>query len=146
MPLRFDNTASRSKQEFVPLEPGKAGFYTCGPTVHDHSHVGNLRAFLVSDLLRRHLEVNGLQVTHVMNVTDVEDKIIAKARAAGQSRADYVAPFEEALFADLAKLRARTAEVYPRATAHIPQMVELIAKMLEGGHAYVAEDGVYYRI
>jgi cysteinyl-tRNA synthetase len=144
--LRFNNTASRSKEEFIPLEAGKAGFYSCGPTVHDLSHVGNLRAFLASDLLRRHLEVSGFQVTQVMNVTDVEDKIIAKARAAGQSRAEYVAPYEEALFADLAALRARPAEFYPRATDHIPEMVELVSQLLDSSHAYVAEDGVYYRI
>ncbi len=120
--------------------------YTCGPTVHDLSHAGNLRAFLASDLLRRHLEVAGFRVTQVLNITDVEDKIIAKARTAGQSRAEYVGPFEEALFKDLAALRARPAQHYPRATEHIPEMVDLIRRLLESGHAYPAEDGVYYRI
>jgi cysteinyl-tRNA synthetase len=144
--VRFHNTLSGSKEEFQPLEPGRAGIYMCGATVHDYTHIGNLRAFLVSDLLRRHLEWRGYQVTQVLNVTDVEDKIIAKAAAAGLSREEYVKPYEAALFEDLAALRALPATFYPRATEHVPEMIRLIQALLESGHAYTAEGDVYYRI
>ncbi|MDQ3281389.1 MAG: cysteine--tRNA ligase, partial [Acidobacteriota bacterium] len=91
--LRLFNTLSREKEVFIPLRPGEARMYSCGPTVYNHPHIGNLRTFLWSDLLRRYLEYRGLRVTQVMNITDVEDKIIRNANAAGQDIRTYVEPY-----------------------------------------------------
>lgn len=146
MALRLHNTLTGSTDPFRPLEPGRVGLYCCGPTVYGRAHVGNFRSFLFYDLLNRHLRHSGLGVTAVMNVTDIEDKIIAGALEAGLERADFTAPFEEAFFSDMATLRMRPFDVNPRPTGHIPEMVALIDALLEGGHAYRAEGGVYYRV
>jgi cysteinyl-tRNA synthetase len=144
--LRLHNTLTGSKELFEPLEPGRVRIYTCGPTVHDRIHVGNFRTFLFEDVLRRYLRYAGYQVTQVMNITDVEDKIIRKARAAGQSIAEYTAAFTGRFFEDLATLGAEEAEHYPRATAYIPQMVRLIQRLGELGHTYEREGSIYFRI
>jgi cysteinyl-tRNA synthetase len=144
--LRLHNTLTGRKDEFVPLQPGRVGMYTCGPTVWNYSHVGNFRAYLFYDLLRRHLEVSGLAVTHVMNITDVDDRIVDQATIAGTSIRDYVRHYEEAFFADLATMRARRAEVYPKASEHVRDMVRLIERLLASGHAYATDGDVYYRI
>jgi cysteinyl-tRNA synthetase len=144
--LRFHNTASGRKEEFVPLAPGRATLYTCGPTVWNYAHVGNFRTFLFYDLLRRHLIVSGFQVDHVMNLTDIEDRII---RLAGEHHTNiraYVEPYEAAFLEDLATLRIQTPEHTPRATEHIPGMVAMVGRLLETGHAYQADGDVYYRI
>jgi len=120
--------------------------YTCGPTVWNFAHVGNLRAFLFYDLLRRHLRRHGLQVTHVMNLTDIDDRILDQARRAQKTIAEYVEPYVRAFFEDLATLRAQPAEHYPRPTEHIPEMVALVARLLEKGNAYLSEGDVYFRI
>src|SRR5688572_15029432 len=103
--LRLYNTLSREKETFIPLRPGEARIYSCGPTVYNDPHIGNLRTFLWSDLLRRWLEYRGLRVTQVMNITDVEDKIIRNANAAGKDIVTYVAPFIESFHASLGRLR-----------------------------------------
>ncbi|HVG24064.1 MAG TPA: class I tRNA ligase family protein, partial [Thermoanaerobaculia bacterium] len=108
--LMLFNTLSREKEPFVPLVPGEARVYSCGPTVYNHPHIGNLRTFLWSDLLRRYLEYRGLRVTQVMNITDVEDKIIRNASKAGQDIHTYVAPYIDAFHESLAKLRIRPAD------------------------------------
>ncbi|MBO0687331.1 MAG: class I tRNA ligase family protein, partial [Candidatus Dormibacteraeota bacterium] len=133
--------------EFRPIEPGVARIYTCGPTVWNYPHVGNFRAFLFYDLLRRHLQFRGYQVVHVMNITDVDDRIIEQADAAGVSIGELTRRYEEAFFEDMRSLRAQPAEIYPRATGHVEEMILLIERLLAGGHAYRAEDGdVYFRI
>ena len=137
---------SGRKEDFRPLEPGHVRLYTCGPTVWNFAHIGNFRANLFYDLLRRHLRFSGYRVTHVMNLTDVDDRIIEQATQRMTSRAEYVAPYEKAFFEDLATLRAQRAEFYPRASEHIPEMVALIERLLGGGHAYQAEGDVYYRV
>ena len=120
--------------------------YTCGPTVWNFAHVGNLRAFLFYDLLRRHLHVDGYGLTHVMNVTDIDDRILDQAMHAGTTIGEYVKPYLTAFFEDMAALRARRVEHYPRATEHIPDMVTMISTLLKDGNAYIADGDVYFRI
>jgi cysteinyl-tRNA synthetase len=120
--------------------------YTCGPTVWNFAHVGNLRAFLVYDLLRRHLQVEGYRLTHVMNLTDIDDRILDQAMHAGTTIGEYVKPYAEAFFEDMAALRAQPAEHFPRATEHIGDMVAMISALLQHGHAYIADGDVYFRI
>src|SRR5579864_1964550 len=144
--LRLHNTLTGAKEPFEPLEPGHVRMYTCGPTVWNFAHVGNLRAFLVYDLVRRHLQVSGYRVTHVMNITDIDDRILDQAMHAGTTITDYVKQYEAAFFDDMASLRAHRAEHYPRATEHIPEMVDMITNLLENEYAYVADGDVYFRI
>jgi cysteinyl-tRNA synthetase len=144
--LKLFNTLSREKETFIPLRPGEARMYSCGPTVYNHPHIGNLRTFLWSDLLRRYLEYRGLRVTQVMNITDVEDKIIRNAHAAGQDIRTYVAPYVDAFHESLKKLRIRPADHYPRATEFIPQMVDLVKRLEARGHTYEAEGSTYFRV
>jgi cysteinyl-tRNA synthetase len=146
MTLRLHNTLTGLKEDFEPLEEGRVRMYTCGPTVWNYAHVGNLRAFLFYDLVRRHLRVAGYRVTHVMNLTDIDDRILDQAMHAGTTIAEYVAPYAAAFFEDMATLRAERAEHYPRATEHIPEMVAMISTLLENGNAYVADGDVYFRI
>jgi cysteinyl-tRNA synthetase len=144
--LKLHNTLTGTKELFEPLEPGHVGMYTCGPTVWNFAHIGNLRAFLFYDLLRRHLQVDGYRMTHVMNVTDIDDRILDQAIHSGTTIGEYVKPYVSAFFEDMAALRAQPAEHYPRATEHIDEMVEMIGNLLEGENAYVADGDVYFRI
>jgi len=144
--LRLFNTMTREKETFVPLREGEVRMYSCGPTVYGHPHIGNLRTFLWSDLLRRYLEYRGLRVTQVMNITDVEDKIIRNANQAGQDIHTYVAPYIESFHAALKKMRIRPADHYPRATEYIPQMVALVDALEQRGHTYAADGSVYFRV
>jgi cysteinyl-tRNA synthetase len=145
-PLRLHNTMSGQIEEFVPVEPGQVRMYTCGPTVHDYSHIGNFRTFLFEDLLRRVLLQQGYRVTQVMNLTDVEDRIIKKAAEHGQTIDEFTEKYIEAFFEDLETLRIERAEHYPRATQHIFEMVSLIERLNEKGHTYVADGSTYFRI
>jgi cysteinyl-tRNA synthetase len=124
---------------------GKAlRMYACGPTVYDYGHIGNFRTFLQVDVLRRFLRLTGVEVRHVMNITDVDDKIIRNATAAGAPIGEYTAPYEQAFFEDLEALRVQRPEQFANATEHIPQMVGLIQKLAEAGAAYQSEDGSWY--
>jgi len=144
--LKLFNTLTREKETFVPLTPGDVRMYSCGPTVYYHPHIGNLRTFLWSDLLRRYLEWRGYRVTQIMNITDVEDKIIRNAAAAGQDIYTYTAPFISTFHQALQALRIRPADAYPRATQYIPQMVRLVERLNAAGHTYVAENSTYFRV
>jgi cysteinyl-tRNA synthetase len=144
--LHLHNTLTGRKEEFRPLDPARVRLYTCGPTVWNYAHLGNYRAFLFYDLLRRHLRFSGFQLLHVLNITDVDDRIIERAAAAGMSIGEFTRPFERAFFEDMETLRAEPAEVYPRATEHVQEMIALIERLLEGGHAYVADGDVYFRV
>jgi cysteinyl-tRNA synthetase len=144
--LKLHNTMTATKEVFEPLKPGQAGMYTCGPTVWNYAHVGNLRAFLVYDLIRRHLQVSGYVVAHVMNLTDLDDRILDQAMHAGVTIGEYVTPYIAAFFEDMAALRAQPATHYPRATEHLPEMVEMITQLIESQNAYVADGDVYFRI
>ena len=146
MTLKLHNTMTATKEVFEPLRPGQAGMYTCGPTVWNYAHVGNLRAFLVYDLIRRHLQVSGYVVAHVMNLTDLDDRILDQAMHAGVTIGEYVTPYIAAFFEDMAALRAQPATHYPRATEHLPEMVEMITQLIESQNAYVADGDVYFRI
>ena len=144
--LKLYNTLTREKETFIPVRPGEVRMYACGPTVYGHPHIGNLRTFLWSDLLRRYLEYRGLRVTMVMNITDVEDKIIRNANAAGQDITTYVVPYIEAFHASLKSLRVRPADNYPRATEYIAEMVGLVKQLTERGHTYEADGSTYFRV
>ncbi|MEO6349849.1 MAG: cysteine--tRNA ligase [Candidatus Limnocylindrales bacterium] len=145
--MRLTNTLGGKTEEFTPLEPGHVRIYSCGPTVYGSAHVGNFRAFVLGDLARRYLEWSGYRVTWVMNITDVDDRIIRDVQAAGSTIDELTAPNIERFVADLAALRIGPPDVLPRATAHIAEMATLIAKLLEKGHAYRTEDGsIFFRI
>ncbi|MGC8998443.1 MAG: cysteine--tRNA ligase [Candidatus Bathyarchaeia archaeon] len=143
----FFNTLTRKKEKFVPLEEGKVKIYTCGPTVYDYAHIGNFRTFVFQDLLRRWLEYRGFRVIQVMNITDVDDKTIRGARKRNIPLREYTDYYMKAFFEDIEALNLEKAEYYPRATEHIPEMVELIKRLMEKGYAYRGEDGsIYYDI
>jgi cysteinyl-tRNA synthetase len=145
--VHFFNTLTRKKERFVPLEKGKVTIYTCGPTVYDFSHIGNWRAFLFEDLLRRWLKYRGFRVTQVMNLTDVDDKTIRASRKQGISLNEVTEQYIKAFFEDAETLNIEKAEHYPRATEHIPEMVALVRTLLDRGYAYRGEDGsIYYDI
>ena len=144
--LKLYNTLSREKETFIPLVPGEVRMYSCGPTVYNQPHIGNLRTFLWSDLLRRYLEFRGLRVRQIMNITDVDDKIIRNANAAGQDINTYTAPFIKQFHDDLKALRVRPADVYPRATEYIEPMVALVEHLNAKGHTYEAGGSIYFRV
>lgn len=144
--LKLYNTATREKEAFLPIEAGRAGIYSCGPTVHNYAHIGNFRAFLLADLLKRYLRFSGLEVVHVMNITDIDDKILRRISAEGRSLADLTRQYTEVFFQDLKSLNIDPADVYPRATDHIPEMVGMISQLLEQGLAYQREGSVYFSI
>src|SRR5690606_12662658 len=141
MTLRLYNTISRSLEDFAPIQPPRVGVYACGPTVYRPPHIGNFRTFVFNDLLHRYLERQVFDVTYVMNLTDVEDKIINEAAGKGAAIGDVTEPMIDAFFADLNTLAVRPADVYPRATQHIGEMVDLIGRLVERGHAYRTADG-----
>ncbi|MCX8177489.1 MAG: cysteine--tRNA ligase [Candidatus Bathyarchaeota archaeon] len=138
------NTLTRKKEPFVPIEKGKVKMYTCGPTVYDFAHIGNFRTFIFQDLLKRWLKYRGFNVTHVMNITDVDDKTIRNSRKKGVTLKQYTDYYMKAFFEDLKILNIERAEHYPRATDHIPEMVALIKQLMEKGYAYMGEDGSIY--
>ena len=151
MPVRFFNTYSRQLEEFKPIDADgrTVKMYTCGPTVYDHAHIGNYRAYLFEDLLQRHLELRGYRVQRVMNITDVDDKTIRGCQKAGVALAEFTGPFKQAFFSDLDTLRIKLAESFPEATDahHIATMIEMIRTLIERDLAYQAEDkSVYFRI
>jgi cysteinyl-tRNA synthetase len=144
--LRIHNTLSGKLEEFRPMVEGDAKFYYCGPTVWDYGHIGNFRSAIAADVLRRYLKFKGFRVTHVMNLTDVDDRIIAKAGEAGKSLDEYTAPYIDAFWEDFEALGCERPEVAPRATKHIPEMVALVEKLRERHHAYPSDGSIYYRI
>jgi cysteinyl-tRNA synthetase len=149
MALRVFNTLSRSVQDFTPLDPAgrHVGLYCCGPTVHDFAHIGNFRTFVFADLVRRYLEFKGYAVTHVMNITDVEDKIIKRVREQGVKLADFTREREQAFLEDLDTLGCKRPTQIPRATEYIGEMIALIGRLLERGVAYQAPDkSIYFSI
>jgi cysteinyl-tRNA synthetase len=143
MALRLFNTLSRSAESFVPLDPAgrKVGMYCCGPTVYDFGHIGNFRTFVFADLVRRYLEFRGWEVRHVMNVTDVEDKIIRRVRETGQALGDYTGGFEAEFWKDHAALNCLAPHDRPHATGFIAEIVELIGQLMARGIAYRTADG-----
>jgi cysteinyl-tRNA synthetase len=156
-PIRLYNTLGRAKQELAPILPGRVSIYTCGPTVYRYAHVGNLRTYLFADLLVRVLEYNGSSVRQVKNITDVghltddsfdrgEDKMLVSARLEKKSPAEIADFYTEAFLADEKRLNIRPADAFPRATEYVPQMIEIVARLIERGHAYESDGNVYYDI
>jgi len=149
MGLKLFNTLTRSVQEFAPVDPAgkKVGMYCCGPTVYDFAHIGNWRSFIFGDLVRRYLEFKGYAVQHVMNITDVDDKIIKRVRETGTPLKEFTGKFEAAFFEDLKALNCRVPHQTPRATECIPDIIALVEKLVARGLAYATPDGsVYFSI
>ena len=155
--LQVTNTLTRAKEPLQPRTPGRLSMYTCGPTVYRYAHIGNLRTFLLADLLRRALEAGGTEVHQVQNITDVghmtneefdrgEDRMLVSARLEDKSPAEIADHYTKAYLADAAALNLQTATAYPRASEYVPQMLELVAKLLERGHAYEVEGTVYFAV
>jgi len=142
--LKLYNTLTRKIEEFEPLDPPKVTMYTCGPTVYDYQHIGNLRTMTLSDVLKRTLQANAYEVTSVRNITDIEDKIIKKAAEKGLSIEEFTRVYEKIFFEDLEKLNIEPVDVNPRATEHINEMVKYIQVLINKGLAYVEEDGSVY--
>ncbi|MBA2382527.1 MAG: cysteine--tRNA ligase [Chloroflexi bacterium] len=147
MTTRLHDTLSGEDRPLDPLEPGHVRIYSCGPTVYGPAHIGNFRSFLFADILVRHLRRSGLRVTWVMNITDIDDKIIKGARSAGTTIAELAERWLAAFRVDSDRLRMTSPDIQPRATDHIPEIVGLIETLLEGGHAYRTDDGsIFFRI
>lgn len=146
MGLTLYNDLTRCKEEFMPLIQGKVGFYVCGPTVYDFIHIGNARPFVVFDVLRRYMEHKGLEVIYVQNFTDIDDKMINKANELGISVEELAERFINAYFEDIAPLGVKRATVHPLATKHIDEIIDLISRIMENGHAYVTEGNVYFDV
>src|SRR6187401_536700 len=149
MALQLFNTLSRSVVPFEPLNAGskKIGMYCCGPTVHNFAHIGNFRTFVCSDFVRRYLTFRGYEVRHVMNITDVEDKIIAAVRKSGRTLRDYTGEYEKAFLDDFIALNCARPHELPRATGHMPEIIRLVEQLMARGFAYQASDrSVYFSI
>jgi cysteinyl-tRNA synthetase len=146
MALRFYNTLTQKVEDFAPLQGNTVRMYTCGPTVWNFAHIGNLRTFTFQDILRRWLRYRGYRLDHVMNLTDVDDRIIQQSVAAGKSLAEYTEVYAQAFLEDAAALRLERPERVVKATDHIEDMVALIKRLTAGGHTYLSEGSVYFRI
>jgi cysteinyl-tRNA synthetase len=147
LPFYIFNTLTRQKDVFTPITQGEVKMYTCGPTVYDYAHIGNFRAFLFEDLLKRWLRYCGFKVIHIMNITDVDDKTIKGSQTKGVPLRQFTDFYVNAFFEDIAKLNIEPADVYPRATDHVPEMVSLIRNLQAKGVAYSGEDGsIYYAV
>jgi cysteinyl-tRNA synthetase len=146
MALQFHNTRTGTREVFQPRMDGQVGLYTCGPTVYDYAHIGNFRAYVWEDLLRRTLEAWGYGVHHVMNITDVDDKTILNSGKAGVSLDEYTRRYIDGFFEDMKALNVLPAHEYPRATEHIEEMVCLVERLREKGHTYESQGSIYFRI
>jgi cysteinyl-tRNA synthetase len=144
--IRLHNTLSGKVEPFVPQVAGQVGMYTCGPTVYDYAHIGNFRTFIFQDILRRFLLLRGFKLNHVMNLTDVDDRIIANAAAQGVDIRQYTEKYIQAFFLDCKTLGVEAPEHWIRATDHIPDMVALIEKLKKNTYTYPSEGSIYYRI
>jgi cysteinyl-tRNA synthetase len=140
------NTLTKKKEEFISIEPNKVTMYVCGPTVYDYFHIGNARSFIMSDIIRRYLEYKKYDVKFVMNLTDVDDKIIKKANEEGVEADKVAEKFAEAFFEDIKKLKIKPATVYPKATKHIGEIIAIIKKIEENGFAYNKDGNVFFDV
>ncbi|NVM05263.1 MAG: cysteine--tRNA ligase [Candidatus Helarchaeota archaeon] len=146
MSIQIYNTLTKRKEEFVPIKKGEVSFYLCGPTVYDYFHIGNARAWIVFDVIRRYFEYRGYNVKYVVNLTDVDDKIINRANELGVHPNEVAEKYAEAYFEDCRRLKIKDATYNPKATAHIKQMQDLVSVLLEKGYAYVLDGDVYFEI
>ncbi|MFC1511675.1 cysteine--tRNA ligase [Candidatus Latescibacterota bacterium] len=146
MSIRIYNTATRKKEEFTPLHGTQVNFYCCGPTVYDYFHIGNARPLIMFDVFRRYLEYRGYTVNYIVNITDIDDKIINRAIQEGTDYRTIAEEYSEAFFDGMEKLGVRPATVHPYATEHISDMIALVSALVEGGHAYIVDGDVYFDI
>lgn len=146
MSLKVFNTLTKKKEEFVPLEPGRIKMYVCGVTPYNHPHIGNARPFITWDVIRRYLEYSGYKVTHVQNFTDVDDKIIHAANSEGVTWDTIANRYIESYFEVMDQLNVRRADVYPRVSDHIRQIIDMVAKLVQDGFAYEANGDVYFSV
>ena len=145
--MQIYNSMTRKKETFKPIHDGKVGIYACGPTVYNYFHIGNARPFITFDVLRRQLEREGYEVTFVQNFTDIDDKMIRRANEEGITVKELADRFINEYYKDAKALGIRPATVHPKATEHIPEIIALISKLIENGHAYASPSGdVYYRV
>jgi cysteinyl-tRNA synthetase len=144
--LRFHNNLTDQLEDFKPLHGNDVKMYICGPTVWNFAHIGNFRTFIFGDVLRRYLNFKGYNLTHVMNLTDVDDRIINESIKVSKSIEEFVAPFVVAFWEDMDALGCQRPEIAPRATEHIQEMIQIIETLLENGHAYESDGSIYYRI
>ena len=145
--IKFYNSLTHKKEEFVPIQKGRVGLYTCGPTVYDFSHIGNFRTFLFEDLLKRVLLAFDYKVHHIMNITDVDDKTIKKANVEKKELNEITNVYTDAFLKDSNSLRILEADEYPKATDHIDEMIEMIKVLIERKFAYISKDGsVFFKI
>jgi len=146
MALKFYNTLGRKKEKFKPISDKEVKLYTCGPTVYNYVHIGNLRAMLAYDLVRRYLKYKGYKLKHVMNITDVDDKTIRDSQKEGKTLKEFTEFYTKAFLDDLKTLNIEIPEIMPKATEEIDAMIDLVKKLMEKGYAYKAEDGIYFKI
>lgn len=147
MALKFYNTLARKKQVFKPIVEGNVGLYSCGPTVYNYPHLGNYRAYIFADILKKYLKYKTFKVKHIMNLTDVDDKTIRDSQKEGIPLKEFTEKYTKAFFDDLKTLNIHPADIFPKATEHINEMIEIIDKLIEKGFAYKGEDGsIYYKI
>ena len=144
--LKLYNTLTRQIEEFVPLNPPNVGMYICGPTVYDYFHMGNARTFLMADIIRRYLEFKGYSVKFVMNITDIDDKIIKKSIEEKIPASDVAKKYSEAFFEDIKRLRIKPATLYPKATEHIDEILSMIKELINNGAAYNVDGNVFYNV
>ncbi|MGI6426108.1 MAG: cysteine--tRNA ligase [Natronincolaceae bacterium] len=144
--MKFYNTLTGKKEEFIPLEPGKVKMYACGPTVYDYFHIGNARTFIIFDALRRYLKYRGYDVTFVQNFTDVDDKIINRAREEGVPPGEISEKFIQIYFEDSETLGIERADIYPKVTENIDEIIEFIEELIDKGYAYESEGDVYFDV
>lgn len=145
MSLHIYNTMNRRSEEFIPLEPGKVKMYVCGPTVYNNIHIGNARPFLFFDVVRRYLEYRGYAVEYVVNFTDVDDKMIRRAQEMGITVEDVAEKYIGTFYEDIDALGVRRADIHPRVTEHITEIVDFIQELIDKGYAYEVEGDVYFR-
>jgi len=147
MVLKLYNTLTRKKEVFKPIKDKQVNMYSCGPTVYDYAHIGNFRAYIVADILKRYLRYKGYKVKHVMNITDVDDKTIKNSRKQNKSLKEYTEFYTKAFFEDITTLNIEKADIFPKATEHIKEMVSLVKSLLDKGIAYKSDDrSIYYDI
>ncbi|MFA7693258.1 MAG: cysteine--tRNA ligase [Candidatus Hydrogenedentes bacterium] len=146
MSIHFYNSLTRSKEAFHSIKAHEAGMYTCGPTIYNYAHIGNFRAYMFEDLVRRYLTYRGYKVTHIMNLTDVEDKLIRTCRETGKSLKEITDYYAQAFFEDIDRLGIWRADAYPAATEHISEVVELIKSLRDKGHTYDDKGSIYFKL
>ncbi len=144
--LKLYNTLTKQVEEFIPLNPPNVGMYICGPTVYDYFHIGNARTFIMADVIRRYLEYKGYNVKFVMNLTDIDDKIIKKSIEEKVPASDVAKKYSEAFFDDIKKLRIKTATLYPKATEHMDEILGMIKTLIDNGAAYNVDGNVFYNV